>query len=367
VSESERSDSAGPPPESLSTPAFETLENAASTVLRTAAEIAASRPAAPVSQEWQGAFAAARTAVSASADQAAAIAAFGLENLVHREVLALAAPAAAIVRTLAATAVELRAIGRAGLAVALASLTIEIAGQPDLTAALPFFVCLEALVRARLAHDAGGHGPHAASSYWQIAHREAAMARGAGLVLCGGLSGSGKSFVGTGLAATLGAVILNSDRARKELAGIESNVRTPASRSAQVYSTRMTDRVYRQLARRSTDLLGSGRPVVLDATFLTPARRKPPLRVAQEMGAPAAIVWCDLPQAEAAARLRRRTERQWAVSDADARIRALQRSGAQPPAGDECGARLLRVDASADPATLFERLIPRLRRALSYA
>lgn len=343
---------------------FASLERAARAVLDAAAEIAASGPAAPLSQVWQGAFATARGAVAAPRGQSGEIAAFALPALMRLEAAPLRPQSAARAHTLAAAVVELRAAGRAGAAMALSSLAIEMAGEPALTSVLPFFVCLEALVRARLAHDAGGFGPHAAASYWQIARWEAASALGPCLVLCGGLTGSGKSFVGTGLAATLGAVLAGSDRLRKELAGLSPTARTPAEQNARVYSTRMTDRVYRRLARAASAALGEGLPVVVDGTYLTPERRAAPLRVAQEFGVPAVIVWCELPDTEAAARLGRRAALDWAVSDGDARVRALQRSGARPPAGDECGARLLHVDGSLPPAALFDGLVPRVRRAI---
>jgi predicted kinase len=184
-------------------------------------------------------------------------------------------------------------------------------------------------------------------------------------VICGGLTGSGKSFVGTGIAATLGATIAGSDRLRKQLAGIAPTARTPAEVNERVYSTRMTDRVYRRLARAAAEALQAGQPIVLDGTYLTPQRRAAPLRLAQEFGVPAAIVWCELPEAEASARLSRRGALGWAVSDGDPLVRALQRGGERPPTGDEHSARLLRVDASLPPAELFDRLMPLLRCAVA--
>lgn len=344
---------------------FALLEHAARAVLDAAAEISARGRAVPLSHVWQGAFAAARAAVSSPREQSAAIAAFALRTLLRLETAPLDVQTAALAHTLGAAVAELRAAEHTGAAAALASLAIEMAGKPELTGLLPFFVCLEALVRARLAHDAGGFGPHTPAAYWQIAHREAAHAPGACLVLCGGLSGSGKSFVGAGLAATLGATFAGSDRLRKELAGIAATARTPDDQNARIYSTHMTDRVYRRLAGAASAAFAEGLPVLLDGTYLTPERRAVPLRLAQELGVPAAIVWCELPEAEAALRLARRLATDWAVSDGDARVRALQRRGARPPAGDECGARLLRVDSARPPAALFADLVPRLRRALT--
>ncbi len=340
---------------------FAALERAAQAVLKTAAEIAATGPAAPLSQLWQGAFAAARAAVAAPREQSGPIAAFALRTVLRLEATPPAPGSTALAHTLGAAVAELRAAGQDGAAAALCSLALEMAGETALTELLPFFVALEALVRARLAYDAGGFGAHAASSYWRIALDEAARVPGPCLVLCGGLTGSGKSFVATGIAATFGATIAGSDRLRKQLAGIAPTARTPAEANERVYSTRMTDWVYRRLARAAAEALQAGLPIVLDGTYLTPERRAAPLRLAQEFGVPAAIVWCELPEAEAAARLRRRGALGWAVSDGDPRVRALQRSGARPPTGDEFGARLLRVDASPRPAELFEGLNPLLR------
>lgn len=347
-------------------PTFAQLREAAGALLRKADEIAGFGPPAPLAQQWQGVFATARAAVAPPVAESAAVAAFGLRALVgHGETLAaLSAVARTRAQALAATIVELQADGRSGSAAALASLVVEISGDSDRTVVLPFFICLEALVRCRLAQDAGGSGPRAAATYWRIALREAEAAGHPRLLLCAGLSGSGKSFVGAGVAAMLGARLVASDRVRKALAGLAPTARVPEARAAEVYGSAMSARVYGELLARAEADLAAGGSVLLDATYLTRAWREPPLALAARLGVPAVVLWCRLSEPAALARLQARAAHGWAVSDADARIRAAQQATQEPPTGSEKGAAVILIDTDLAPALMFERLLPRVERAL---
>lgn len=316
---------------------------------------------------WQGAFAAVRAVVGAPAAQAATLAAFGVETLAGRSALFAGQDGAQRARcqTLAAAVTELRACGRPGAAAALAALVAEITGDEALPPLLPFLSCLEALVACRLAADAGGAGFGVVRAYWRLALAGARTASaGPRLVVCGGLSGSGKSFVARGIGAQFGARVIIADLERKRLAGLPLRERTPDAQRDSVYGVAMSDRVYARLLDEAELELRAGRPVVLDATFLTRSRRTPALNVAVRLGVPAALVWCTLDEATAARRMTERAERGWTVSDGDAGVRAGQRAGMEEPAHEERGVPVFAVDGARPPALLFHRLLPRLGRLL---
>lgn len=348
-------------------PTYNALADVARVVVRKAAEIETAGHSAPIGNEWQSVFATARLALKPPPAESAMIASFGMCMLAGRSALLAAqrTDARARAQTLAATVVELFASRQAGAAAALSSLVVGVSGDESLPPLLPFYVCLEALVRCRLANDVGAKGHSSARAYWRLALAEAHAASHPRLVLCAGLSGSGKSFVANGVAAVYGARVIASDAERKRLAGLQPWQATPKELNNRVYSGRMTERVYRKLAEEAQAELEAGRPVVLDATYLTRQRRARVLEPLAGLGAPAAIVWCHLHEAQARDRLRLRAGEQWSISDADARIRALQRNGMEAPRLSELGAALIRVDGGAPPALLFERLLPRLRRALA--
>src|SRR6185437_10824009 len=154
--------------------------------------------------------------------------------------------------------------------------------------------------------------------YWRLALEAARGAEsGPAVVLCGGLSGSGKSFVANGVAATIGARVLVADAERKRMLALPLTARTPDEQHDAVYSVASSDRVYARLLAAAEEEIAAGRPVVLDATYLTRARRQPALDLAARLHAPAVVIWCSVAQQVAALRLLRRAADSWTVSDAD--------------------------------------------------
>lgn len=86
-----------------------------------------------------------------------------------------------------------------------------------------------------------------------------------------GVSGSGKSAIAQGLFDD--ALLLRSDRIRKELAGIAPERHVYIDYGAGMYGRETTAEVYRTMARRATEASLRGQRVVVDATFLDPSAR----------------------------------------------------------------------------------------------
>ncbi len=217
---------------------------------------------------------------------------------------------------------------------------------------LPPLVRYRALVRAKVtafvAADAdvpAADRAAAAQSSRQHQHLAAisAIEQGRPLwVLACGLPASGKSTVFAALAGATGWSHVSSDAIRKELAGIAPTAIAPES----WYTTAASDRVYRELAIRAASITRTNRqPVLLDATFHRAERRGQIATQAAQCGADLLLVWFDVDDAEARARLRTRPK---GISDADLAVYERLRASAEPPGQDE---PVLRIrDCSVDTA-----------------
>jgi predicted kinase len=147
------------------------------------------------------------------------------------------------------------------------------------------------------------------------------------LVLVGGLPGTGKSTLAAKLAARFGWTVLSSDRIRKELAGIPARQPCPAAYGTGLYTPEWTERTYNELLRRADLLLGSGEPVIADASWTAPGQRSAATAVAERAAADLAQLRCTVPAGLAEQRLRSRTHD---LSDADPQI-SKQMAAAEGP------------------------------------
>ncbi len=136
------------------------------------------------------------------------------------------------------------------------------------------------------------------------------------VVAVGGLVASGKSTLAEAIAARVVAPIVDSDRARKHLAGVSATERLAGGEFTGAYSPSATDAVYDEVFRRAELVLRSGRPVVLDASFRARAHRARARTVAEAASAPFYFVECRADRAVIEERLRARASRDDVVSDA---------------------------------------------------
>ncbi len=147
------------------------------------------------------------------------------------------------------------------------------------------------------------------------------------LVLIGGLPGTGKSALAGALAGRLGFTVLNSDRIRKELAGIPPEQKSPAPYQAGIYSRSWTERTYKELLHRAAELLSHGESVIADASWICADLRAAAAAVADGAAADVVQLHCTAP-AELAAR--RMSSRTGSASDA-ALLVAEEMAAAQAP------------------------------------
>jgi predicted kinase len=134
------------------------------------------------------------------------------------------------------------------------------------------------------------------------------------LVAIGGVIASGKSSVAARLGLAMSAPILEADRTRKRMVGVQPLQRLEEPAWSGPYDPAFSAKVYGELFRRASVVLSSGRGVVLDASFRSNELRRAARDLAAAHGVPFRFVECRAPRDVCLARLAVR-ERQGSISD----------------------------------------------------
>jgi aminoglycoside phosphotransferase family enzyme/predicted kinase len=171
------------------------------------------------------------------------------------------------------------------------------------------YIAYRAVVRAKVTCLRHAQGlPDAAAKARNLAvlalsHLRAGQPR---LVLVGGLPGAGKSTVAAGLADAGHAVLLRSDRIRKEDAGRDPLSPAAAGWRHGLYDPETTRRTYDLMLRRAGQLLARGESVILDASWQAETDRAAARRLATDTASPVVELCCQVPEDLAAQRIRQR-------------------------------------------------------------
>ncbi|WP_308259530.1 AAA family ATPase [Pseudonocardia sp. H11422] len=213
-------------------------------------------------------------------------------------------------------AMDLERLGRPDLAELFLDDYVEFSGDPAPAALRHHYVAYRAFVRAKVAclrHDQGDPtAAEDAAGHAELARRH--LQEGAvRLALVGGLPGTGKTTLAGGLADRFGAVLLSSDRIRKELAGLDPATPAAAAYRQGIYAPERTEALYRELLRRAAQLLGRGESVVLDASWTDTRHRHAAEDLARRMHSDLIRLQCRTTGETAARRI---VTRGPAVSDA---------------------------------------------------
>ncbi|MFN8642764.1 MAG: AAA family ATPase [Candidatus Binatia bacterium] len=241
---------------------------------------------------------------------------------------------------LAFLAMDLEYHGHPGLAARLVATYAQRAGDPELPALVPFYAGQRAYIRGKvdsLKSREPEVDPLDAAAARASAVRHFALALrytwsdARALVVVCGLSGSGKSTVAAALAARTGFAHVNSDRTRKQLAGL-----APTDRSGPaLYTPERSAATYAALYAAAEAALAAGRGVILDGTFQRRIDRDRAAAVAAAAGAPMLFVECRADEDEIGRRLAARTARADDPSDADWAVYCQQRDRYEAVAADE--------------------------------
>ncbi|HEY2517431.1 MAG TPA: AAA family ATPase [Polyangiaceae bacterium] len=222
-------------------------------------------------------------------------------------------------------AMDLAWHGRVDLAERFLAAYARASGDYDLYALVDFYESYRAYVRAKVAMFAAadpGMAPAArerarleARRFFLLAlaaHRRSVM-RPLLVCVCG-IIASGKSTTAAAIAETLGAPVIEADRTRKQMLGLEPRTRVHERAWAGAYDRVFTERVYAEVLRRADVVLASGRPVIVDASFRSAAERAHARELARRRGIAVKFVECVVRPEMARARLAAR-ERAASVSD----------------------------------------------------
>ena len=129
------------------------------------------------------------------------------------------------------------------------------------------------------------------------------------VVAMGGQVASGKSTVATRIAHRIGAPVVGSDPARNFLLGVREHDDVHESRWEEAYEPGFGARVYDEVLRRASEVLESGRPVVIDGCFRSAAQREAARELARRFERPFLFVEATVPRAIQRDRLAERAQR----------------------------------------------------------
>lgn len=250
---------------------------------------------------------------------------------------------------------DLEAHGRVDLAERLLARYAREASDFDLYALVDFYESYRAFVRAKvsamLAIDPGVE-PEARTRAAAEARRHFLLALAAdrrsllrpAVVAIGGIIASGKSTIAEHLADEMSAPVVDADRTRKAMMGVEAHQPMHERAWAGAYDPGFTERVYAEALRRAEVVVSSGRPVILDASFRSAAMREAARQLAKRCGVPFRFVECRADSDVCRARL---SERERSVSVSDGRLAVFDAFRERfEPVTELCAAEHIVLDTS---------------------
>ena len=213
---------------------------------------------------------------------------------------------------IAFTVMDLEAKGRQDFANIFLNTYLEKIGDWEGLQVLPFYLCRQAYVRAKVtslllddpniaesekesATQIAKNYYHLAWQYTQISPRK--------MIVMSGLSGSGKTTIAKYIAPKINAIHLRSDAVRKHLAGIPLD----QSGDASLYRPEMSEKTYQFLLDLGLLLINQGFSVILDAKYDRHQWRSPILTAAQKGDFSFKILHCQASMDTLRTRLQQRT------------------------------------------------------------
>jgi predicted kinase len=143
------------------------------------------------------------------------------------------------------------------------------------------------------------------------------------LVLIGGLPGTGKSTLASGLERELGICVLRSDELRNAFGPRPAWRQDETDFGRGLYAPEIIEATYARMRSEAKVALSLGESVVLDASWSDPDQRHLARLLAASLHADVSELRCDLPEEVAVERLRVRTDAGGDASDATPAIAAL--------------------------------------------
>lgn len=266
-------------------------------------------------------------------------------------------------------AMDLEFRGRRELADVFERTYLELSGDPTLEAMLPFYRTYRAVARAKIASltaSASDIVPavrdaqaNAARQLYVLAEQFSRGLVPQALVVCAGLTGVGKTSVAAALRRRAGMEPLETDRIRKQLAGLDPDRPAAAPPGQGIYTQAMTYATYRTLAREAATRLERGESALAVGTFITRGQRETIRDAAHEANVPLLFVRLTAPEDVV---LQRIANRPPGLSDGDAAVYHALQAREDPPDELPPGERL-DLAATASPEDLADAILAHLRRS----
>jgi aminoglycoside phosphotransferase family enzyme/predicted kinase len=212
----------------------------------------------------------------------------------------------------ACLAMDLERLGRPDLGRRFLDWFVEFSGAPRVASLEHHYLAYRAVVRAKVACLRWAQDPGAGKASADAARTLAGIAARhlwAGdptVVVVGGTPGTGKSTVAGSVVDALGAVLVRSDRLRKEGSGLAPSAPAGAAWRSGLYTPEATRRTYRDVVARASQLLSHGESVVVDASWSAVADRQAIKAAAAAAHSPVVELRCTAPPELAASRISRR-------------------------------------------------------------
>lgn len=170
-----------------------------------------------------------------------------------------------------------------------------------------------------------------------------------------GLIASGKSTLAEAWAKTIGAKYYNSDRVRKELAGLAANAPQQESFASGIYSTAFSQKTYDALLNLAATELDHSHSVVLDGSYQAKKERSRLLLLARARNTSATFILCRCPEEVMKERMILRAQDPRAVSDGRWEIYVQQKNRFEAP--NELPAdSIITIDTNSPVTTLLTQL-----------
>jgi predicted kinase len=174
-----------------------------------------------------------------------------------------------------------------------------------------------------------------------------------------GLIASGKSTLAELFAATHSLPYYNTDRVRKELAGLVANKRRPDAMGQGIYTPEFTEKTYQTMLERAAQDLNKGNKgttgVVLDGSYSKATDRQKVSELAHSLDTRVLFILCSCSEQETQRRLALRAQDPNAVSDGRWEIFVQQRAKFEQPA-ELLPHQIIHIDTEAEPQELLRLL-----------
>lgn len=181
-----------------------------------------------------------------------------------------------------------------------------------------------------------------------------------------GLIASGKSTLAEAWAQSLGINSYNSDRVRKELAGLAVSTQQRESFNAGIYTAEFSRKTYDALLAHAEADLRVRRSVVLDGSYQSKGERLRVQEIARTHEATVIFIECCCPESLLQERMAQRALDPRAVSDGRWEIYLKQKDRFERP--DELASgELITIDTDAPVDTLIARLAMLVQNARAEA